>query len=446
MAGKIAYFNCPTGIAGDMCLGALVDSGVPFDHLVTTLASLGITEEYELRQEKVLRGAQAATKIHVVLKGDRSHAQHHHHDHHHDHDHDHHHSHPRNLPQISRLINHAPLPAQVKIWSLEIFQRLAQAEADVHGTTPDQVHFHEVGATDAIVDIVGSCVGLDYLGVTEIYFSALPLGGGTVTAAHGVMTVPVPAVLKLCSQRAVPLYDNGIKKELVTPTGAAIAVTLAKAFTPPPQLQLDTVGWGAGSHNLTHQGQPVANALQLWLGTAPQKTTPAPSPDHSLDTQFPKETVAVLETQIDDLSPQAIAYCCQKLLAHGALDVFTQGITMKKFRQGTLLTVICAPPHLDSLETIIFGETSTLGIRKTLQQRSVLHRHFTTMATPQGPVPVKIAQHQSKIYNVKPEYDHCAAIAQKTGQPWHQVETQIREQWQRHHQPTEPHPPSQETP
>ena len=250
---KIAYLDCVTGIAGDMCLGALVDSGVPLEYLTEQLKELKIDHEYELSQEKVQRNGQQATKVHVnLLKDD---------DHDHDHHHHHHHTPARHLPKIESMIQQANLPSRVTEWSLDIFRRLAVAEGAVHGVKAEKVHFHEVGATDAIVDIVGTCLGLDYLDIQTLYCSALPTGGGTVWAAHGRLPVPVPAVLKLWESRQVPIYSNKIDKELVTPTGAAIAVTLVKSFGQPPNMVLEKVGLGAGSQDLS-----IPNILRLWIG------------------------------------------------------------------------------------------------------------------------------------------------------------------------------------
>ncbi|MFM7580368.1 MAG: LarC family nickel insertion protein, partial [Microcystaceae cyanobacterium] len=207
---SIAYFDCPTGIAGDMCLGALVSAGVPLAYLTAELAKLGLAQEYDLRSELVQRQGQQATKVQVQLLSDRLPP-----DHHHDH---HHYAPHRHLPEIQGLIQQAAIPSRVKEWSLAVFQRLAIAEGAVHGIAPEQVHFHEVGATDAIVDIVGTCLGLDYLGIERIFCSALPTGGGTVWAEHGRLPVPVPAVVKLWESRQVPIYSNGIDRELVTPT------------------------------------------------------------------------------------------------------------------------------------------------------------------------------------------------------------------------------------
>ncbi len=250
---KIAYLDCATGIAGDMCLGALVHSGVPLEYLIEQLKGLNIDHEYELSQEKVHRNGQLATKVHVnLLVDENSHQTHHHHSHH---------SPARHLPEIEAMIQNANLPSRVTQWSLDIFRQLAAAEGAVHGVEPKKVHFHEVGATDAIVDIVGTCLGLDYLNIETLYCSALPTGGGTVYASHGRLPVPVPAVMKLWESRKVPIYSNNIDKELVTPTGAAIAVTLVKSFGQPPTMTLEKVGLGAGSKDLS-----IPNILRLWIG------------------------------------------------------------------------------------------------------------------------------------------------------------------------------------
>ncbi|MEA5511909.1 nickel pincer cofactor biosynthesis protein LarC [Crocosphaera sp. UHCC 0190] len=255
---KIAYFDCATGIAGDMCLGALVDSGVPLEYLIEQLKGLKIDQEYELSQEKVHRQGQMATKVHVNLLLDQTPARESQETHHHHHSH---HPSARHLPEIELMIQQANLPPRVTEWSRDIFRQLAIAEGAVHGVEPQNVHFHEVGATDALVDIIGTCLGLDWLGVEVLYCSAMPTGGGTVWAAHGRLPVPVPAVLKLWESRQVPIYSNNIDQELVTPTGAAIAVTLVKSFGEPPQMKLEKVGLGAGSKEL-----PIPNILRLWIG------------------------------------------------------------------------------------------------------------------------------------------------------------------------------------
>ncbi|HEY9858777.1 MAG TPA: nickel pincer cofactor biosynthesis protein LarC, partial [Candidatus Obscuribacterales bacterium] len=478
---KLAYLECPTGVAGDMCLGALIHVGVPLEYLIEQLNRLGISDEYRLRAESVQRNGQQATKVHVDLKPNcnskfvsepvdqpystfvhshsatelaqaathhqadsgHAHADHSHSSHSHAHPNQSHSSEPqvetshrqtRHLPEIEHLIKAAHLPTRAEAWSLAVFRRLAAAEGAVHGIAPEQVHFHEVGATDAIVDIVGTCLGLDWLDIDQLYCSPMPTGGGIIRAAHGRLPVPTPAVLKLWEMRQVPIYSNGIDRELVTPTGAAIAVALATRFGPPPTMTLHRVGLGAGSRDLS-----IPNMVRLWLGEGEASSTEVHQHFHSSDRPSypaqepelnkiptappalllretdaagtersvpPLETVAVLETQIDDLNPQAIGYAFNALLAAGALDVFTQAIAMKKSRPGVLLTVICHPEQVAACEAVIFRETSTLGIRRSTQQRHILAREIQQIQTDYGPIRIKVAwagtEEQSAIANVQP--------------------------------------------
>jgi uncharacterized protein (TIGR00299 family) protein len=291
---------------------------------------------------------------------------------------------------------------------------LAIAESAVHGIPPEQVHFHEVGATDAIVDIVGTCIGLDWLDLDQLYCSSMPTGGGTIKAAHGQLSVPVPAVVKLWETREVPIYSNGIKKELVTPTGAAIAVTLAQHFGEPPAMKLTKIGLGAGSKDLA-----IPNILRLWIGEATE---------NQAKIELQQETITVLETQIDDLSPQVVAYTLEQLFAAGALDVFTQSIGMKKSRSGILLTVICHPETAYVCKTIIFRETTTLGIRESTQQRSILNREIKMIETKYGTVQIKVGSwgfgEDKQIINVQPEYEDCAALARLHRVSWREVSQQ----------------------
>ncbi|MGC1247740.1 MAG: nickel pincer cofactor biosynthesis protein LarC [Spirulinaceae cyanobacterium] len=398
---KIAYLECPTGIAGDMCLGALVDVGVPLPYLTEQLEGLGIKEEYQLKAEKVKHNGQIGTKVQVNLCPESS---------------SNHHHHPpaRHLPEIEKMIHQANLPSRVTAWSLRVFRQLAEAEGAVHGTSPEKVHFHEVGATDALIDIIGTCLGLDWLGIEHLYCSALPTGGGTVKAAHGLLPVPVPAVLKLWETRQVPIYSNGINKELVTPTGAAIAVALATDFGSPPMMELVKVGLGAGTAQL-----PLPNLLRLWLGNVAQ----SPKTD----------IISVLETQIDDLNPQVIGYVFEELFKVGAVDVFSQGIGMKKSRPGILLTVICHPEKVAVCEAVLFKETTTLGIRHRTQARSILSREIQEVKTAYGVVRVKVASQEvngaKKIFNIQPEYEDCAQLARMNNQTWLTIHQMALDAW-----------------
>jgi uncharacterized protein (TIGR00299 family) protein len=443
---KIAYFDCPTGIAGDMCIGALLHAGVPLDYLIDKLNLLGISTEYHLRAELVHRNTQQATKFYVDLVADLplksnnpaadsaldpsetesptfDNRHHHHHHHGEEHSHSHgeekaeiSHTHHRNLPEIEQIIVLAKLPPRVEAWSLEIFRKLADAEGSVHGIPANEVHFHEVGATDALVDIVGTCLGLDWLDIQEFYFSPMPTGGGTVKAAHGKLAVPTPAVMRLWETHRVPVYSNGIDRELCTPTGTAIACTLASAFGPPPPMQVLTIGLGAGSRNLA-----IPNILRLWIGEKSEVIK-----ENSTNQQ---ETICVLETQIDDLSPQAIGYVFDALFVAGSLDVFTAPIVMKKSRLGVLLTVICHPEFQDACEAVMFRETTTLGIRRSTQQRTILNREFETVKTEYGEVQIKVAKSGQTIVNVQPEYEDCAAIARLKNVSWREVHRLALQSW-----------------
>jgi len=441
---KIAYFDCPTGIAGDMCIGALVHAGVPLDYLIEKLNLLGISTEYQLRTELVHRNTQQATKFYVDLAADLSlkpenpatdftldpsetesptFEGHHHHHHGEEHSHSHgeadaeiSHTHHRHLPEIEQIIVSAKLPPRVEAWSLAVFGLLAEAEGAVHGIPSNEVHFHEVGATDAIVDIVGTCLGLDWLDIQEFYFSAMPTGGGTVKAAHGKLAVPTPAVMRLWETHRVPVYSNGIDRELCTPTGTAIACTLAAGFGPPPPMQIQAIGLGAGSRNLA-----IPNILRLWIG----EKSFAGKENLTND----REAICVLETQIDDLSPQAIGYVFDALFAAGALDVFTAPIVMKKSRLGVLLTAICHPEFQDACEAVIFRETTTLGIRRSTQERTILHREIQKVQTEYGEVQIKVAKSGQTIANVQPEYEDCASIARVKNISWREVHRLALQSW-----------------
>ena len=398
---KIAYLDCPSGLAGDMLLGALVDVGVPLTYLEQELAKLGLQEEYRLECEKVLKNGVLATKVHVHLTDPSGY-------------------HHRHLPDIRRMIEHAGLPTIAANWAVQVFATLAQAEGAVHGTSPEEVHFHEVGATDALVDIVGSCLGLNWLGINSLSCSALPFGGGMVKAAHGRMPVPTPAVIKLWEMGKVPTFDNGIQQELVTPTGAALAVTLACSFGGIPKMVVNCVGLGAGDRNL-----PIPNIVRLWLGTPESSLTVQKSQESDEHT----EVIALLETQMDDVEAQTIGYLLDKLMDAGALDVFTTPLQMKKSRPGILLTVLCWPGAIDLCEEVIFLETPTLGVRRTFSARSVLGRSFEQVQTEFGTVTLKLGHRGGKIIKVRPEYEDCRNLAETTGKPLQEIQQAALRAW-----------------
>ena len=458
---KLAYLECPTGISGDMCLGALVHAGVPLEYLREQLDRLEISDEYELRSELVERNHQQATKVHVDLRRSHSHPSHSpESDDGAGHSHHHHHPPVRHLPEIEGLIEAAGLPQRARDWSLAVFRMLARAEGAVHGIAPERVHFHEVGATDAIVDVVGTCLGLDWLGIDRLYCSALPTGGGTIRAAHGLLPVPAPAVLKLWEMGEVPIYSNGIDRELVTPTGAAISVTLAESFGAPPAMRLQKVGLGAGSRDLS-----LPNILRLWIGESMGGRGDVGTRGHGEGNRWEDagtrgrgdaergrwgegeslekeevhshhhgdgelETIALLETQIDDVSPQAIGYAFEALFEAGALDVFSQPIGMKKCRPGVLLSVVCHRDRVAACEATMFRETTTLGIRRSLQQRSILAREIQAVETPYGSVRVKVATYKDgSIANVQPEYEDCKKLVRLNSAGWREIHRLALQYW-----------------
>jgi len=375
---RIAYFDCISGISGNMTLGALLAAGLAEDELVGGLRKLHLPE-WELKTERVSRKGIAATYVTVeepALEG-----------HHHHHQHHHHHS---TLGYILDLIAHSELSARVKEQASAIFTRLGTAEAEVHGTTLEEVHFHEVGAVDAIIDIVGSVIALEALGIEQVIGSPLPLGHGWATCSHGTFPVPAPATAALV--RGVPLAETAIEAELVTPTGAAIITTLATRFGPLPAMTVAAIGYGAGSHDI-----PRPNVLRVFLGEAEVESAAA--------------EIVSLETNIDDQSGEVLGYLMERLFTAGALDVFYIPIQMKKHRPGVLVRVLCALPDEQRCADVLFAETTTLGIRRNLCARTVLPRAFRTVETPYGPVRVKVSR-WGDIERAEPEFDDCRTLAE----------------------------------
>ena len=393
---KTLYLDCFAGISGDMTIGALLDLGLDFDCLKQELAKLGV-EGYELSLARVDRSGINAVKFDVHLH--KTVSVHHHHDHE---DHDHSHSHEeqhahdhRSLSTIKHLIESSALSDQVKRNATAIFQRIGEAEAKIHGMDIESVHFHEVGAIDSIVDIVGACIGLEALGIQRIIASPLHVGYGTFTCAHGTYPIPGPAATEIL--RGVPIYAKEIEGELVTPTGAAIVATLANDFVKLPLMRVEKVGYGAG----TRVYEKFPNVLRAVLGEVEAEDT---TPD----------TITVIEANLDDLNPQVFGHLMEQALAAGALDIFYTPVQMKKNRPGVLLTLLCAMEMREQLIDLIFCETTTLGVRYREERRVILRREFATVSTEFGPIQIKVARDPAgQVMNAAPEFEDCHTAALK---------------------------------
>jgi pyridinium-3,5-bisthiocarboxylic acid mononucleotide nickel chelatase len=382
-SSRIAYFDCFSGISGDMVLGALVDAGADLRAIEAELRKLGL-EGWTISAEKVKRGAIFATHVKVETS-----EEHHH----------------RGLSIILGRIDKAGLAPRAAERARRIFTRLAEAEAKVHNIPVEEVHFHEVGAVDSIVDIVGAAIGFELLGIDEFACSALDVGAGQVKTAHGLLPVPAPATAELL--RGAPMYTSGIARELVTPTGAAIATTLSTSYAQIPEMTLQAVGYGAGSTNLTEK----ANVLRILIG----ENATSEAGEHW------DAPVSVIETNLDDMSPQIYGYFVERALAAGALDVFSTAVQMKKNRPGVLLTILCDAVHTARLIDLVFRETTTIGVRTYDVRRKVLDRESVPVATPFGEVRMKISRMNGSVLNATPEYEDCQRLAAEKGIPLKQV-------------------------
>ena len=438
---RIAYLDCFSGMSGDMFLGALLDAGVSAELLEKTVAALEVGARLAI--SRVDRSGITATKVDVFVHGEKELPReevwaggekgHHHEDEHdhgehahvHDHQHDqahaqqhshssgsregaaapheHEHAHGRGLSEIREIILRSAISGGAKKTAIAIFQALGAAEAKIHNVAIESIHFHEVGAVDAIVDIVGAAVGAEALGVDEIVCSPLNVAGGTVQCAHGEFPVPAPATVELL--KGAPVYSSGIQKELVTPTGAAIVKVLASRFGAFPAMKIEKSGYGAGTRDLP--GHP--NVVRLTVGEAVAKADAA-SRVSTLE-HTTSDTITVLEANLDDLNPQVFGYVMDRLLEEGALDAFAMPVQMKKNRPGTLLTVLCKPEDAAKLTRLIFAETTTLGVRRRDEQRETLARRWVTVTTQWGDVRMKIASMNGTVTNYAPEYEDCRRIA-----------------------------------
>lgn len=422
---RIAYLECFSGISGDMFLGALVDAGVPPQVLTDTVTALGV--EAQLEASRVDRSGISATKVDVIAGGEKElpreefweqrtkvhqhargneiHEEHQHADEKAPQEHRHAHPH-RGLKEIREIIGRAAISATAKARAIKIFETLGAAEARVHNTSVEDIHFHEVGAIDAIVDIVCSAVAAESLGVDEWVCSPLNVGGGVVNCAHGSFPIPAPATLDLL--RHAPVYSGEIQKELVTPTGAAIVHVLAKRFGSFPRMRTSRIGYGAGTRDI--HGHP--NVLRLTIGEST-----AAEGDSYKEFKVPVEEIAVLEANVDDMNPQVFGYVMEQALAAGALDVFGTAVQMKKNRPGMLLTVLCRPEDSPSLTRLIFTETTTLGVRMREEKRATLLRRHLAVETKWGEVRMKLANLNGSVSNYAPEYEDCRQIAEQQHVP-----------------------------
>ena len=433
---RVLYFDCFSGAAGDMILGALIDAGVPLDDVRRALGSLAISPE-TVWTERVVRAGITSTKFRVrgedpepldhahghdvgdghgdsqdhdshrdggrAFMGRQEHGHEHPHGQTHDRAHDRRHRRVhRTLAEINRLIDGSALSAEGKSRAQELFHRLGEAEARVHGVPLEQVHLHEVGALDSVVDIVGAVYALEALRPGRIVSSPLNVGSGTIRSAHGLYPVPAPATMRLLER--APIYGGPQKAELVTPTGALIVTSYASAFGPIPPMRLDRVGYGAGSRDFAD----TPNVLRVLIGEA-QAGAPA-------------QAVAMIEAEIDDMNPQIFGLLMDRLLELGALDVFYTAIQMKKNRPGTLLSVIALPEAREALTSAIFRETTTIGVRYREMARECLDREIRTVRTPLGEIRFKVARRGGAVLNVSPEFDDCVRLATEHGRPVKEIQ------------------------
>ncbi len=395
---RMVYFDCASGVSGDMVLGALVDLGWSIEALRQALSGLALTG-YRIEAREVKRAGLRAVKVDVLIEEEAAAGAHGHgHDHAHGHAHDGGHGHRRprrGLKDILDLLERSSLSPRVRDRAAILFRRLAEAEAEAHGTPVEEVHFHEVGAIDSIVDIVGSVYGLSELGVEQVFSSALNLGSGSVTMAHGTFPIPAPATARLT--QGVPVYGGG-DGELTTPTGALLVTGHATSYGPLPLMKIERVGYGAGSR----ESSAGPNVLRLIVG-------------ESLEAAGPGERVAVLETEIDDMSPQFCGPLVEKVLAAGAFDAYFTPIFMKKGRPGILVTTLVDPARRAAVEDLLFKETTTLGVRRWECDRTCLEREMISVETAFGAVRVKQARRGGQVVNAQPEFDDCERIAREKG-------------------------------
>jgi uncharacterized protein (TIGR00299 family) protein len=411
---RILYFDCFAGAAGDMILGALLDAGLPFDALTRALGSLAV-DGWDVSVDRVIKAGVTATKFRVH---EHSHA---HppapgHTHagsgaaRHTHEHGHH-----SLKQIEAAICRSALSDAGQTRAIAMFRRLGEAEAGIHGLSIDQIHLHEVGAIDSIIDIVGTVFAMEWFAADRVVVSPLNVGGGVVRSAHGVFPVPAPATVALLKN--APVYSSGIQSELLTPTGALILTEYASGFGPVPAMRIDRVGYGAGDRELPE----TPNVVRVLVGESADIKPQAPSPR--------SHAVVTLECEIDDMNPQIYGALMDALYAAGALEVFYVAVQMKKNRPGTLLTIVAKPEDRERLTEIVFRESTTIGVRYQEMSRDCLDREMVTVSTPVGPVRFKLARRNGRILNAQPEFDDLAKLAGEQGIPIKEIQALAQKAW-----------------
>jgi uncharacterized protein (TIGR00299 family) protein len=417
----VLYYDCFAGISGDMNLGALVDLGVDQNYLINTLNKLSIRDEFKLEVNKKQKMGIEGTKVDVILDNEHEHQHDHEHKHKHKHDHEHQHEHKdehkhqhehnhehRNLESIRRIINEATFNDNIKKISLNMFMEVAKAEAKVHGKSIEEVHFHEVGAVDSIVDIVGAAICLDYLKVDKVMASTVELGGGFVRCAHGTIPVPAPATVEILKN--VPVHIGKVDFETTTPTGAAILKSTVSEFSDNIDFNIIKTGYGLGTKDFN-----IPNVVRVFLGEEV----------HSNKTKLITEKQIMIEVNIDDMNPELYSFIENKLFENGALDVYKTNIIMKKGRPAVKLSVLVDNDNLDIIEEILFTETSTLGIREYEIEKKMLSREFDKINTKYGEISIKKGLLNNEVIKTKPEYEDCKAIAEKYNIPIKDVYKEI---------------------
>lgn len=383
---RTGYFDCFSGASGDMILGALTDAGMPVEELREALAGLNVTG-FEVKASRVKRGAFVGTKVDVTVVEE---------------------GHPeRRLRDLLEILDRSRLEELVRQTAVRIFTRLAEAEARVHGSTPERIHFHEVGALDALVDVVGAAWGLRRLGLERVLVSPLNLGSGTVEAAHGRLPVPAPGTAELL--RGVPAYTSPVPAELTTPTGAAILTTVASGFGPLPALTVERIGYGAGQRELPDQ----PNLLRLIVGETADSNQ--------------QDTVTIIEANIDDMNPQFFEPLLDRLYEAGALEAFLTPVTMKKSRPGVLLTILAEPTQAEACAELVLAHTTTFGVRMHGADRRKLRRETISVETPFGPIRVKVGRRGGGVHTLAPEYEDCKRASRTAGVPIQRVHEAARE-------------------